>query len=68
MDGYNCQCKITKGHSSNENVGEDTVLVLFTLSLIKKQFFLTSEVSLINTFCWRADHEIFMHDGEAGVH
>ena len=21
-----------------------------------------------NTCCWKADHEILMHDGEAGVH
>ena len=34
----------------------------------KKYFFLTRELSLINTCCWRADHEISMHDGEAGVH
>ena len=29
----------------------------------KKYFFLTRELSLINTCCWRADHEILMHDG-----
>ena len=34
----------------------------------KKEFFLTRELSLINTCCWRADHEILMHDGGAGVH
>ena len=28
----------------------------------------TRELSLINTCCWRADHEILMHDGGAGVH
>ena len=38
------------------------------VSRIKKYFFLTRELSLINTCCWRADHEILMHDGEAGVH
>ena len=32
------------------------------LGLIKKYFFLTRELSLINTCCWRADHEILMHD------
>ena len=26
------------------------------------------ELSLINACCWRADHEVLMHDGEAGVH
>ena len=31
--------------------------------IIKKYFFLTRELSLINTCCWRADHEILMHDG-----
>ena len=36
--------------------------------LIKKSIFLTRELSLINTCCWRADHEILMHDGGAGVH
>ena len=36
--------------------------------LLKKYFFLTRELSLINTCCWRADHEILMHDGGAGVH
>ena len=30
--------------------------------------FLTHELSLINTCCRRADHEILMHDSEAGVH
>ena len=29
---------------------------------------LTRGLSLINTWCWRADHEILMHDGAAGVH
>ena len=38
------------------------------LALIEKYVFLTRELSLINMFCWRADHEILMHDGEAGVH
>ena len=38
------------------------------IHLIKKQFFLTRELSLINTCCWRADHEILMHDDEATVH
>ena len=36
--------------------------------LFKKIFFLTRELSLISTCCWRADHEISMHDGGAGVH
>ena len=36
--------------------------------IFKKSFFLTRELSLINTCCWRADHEILMHDGGAGVH
>ena len=31
--------------------------------IIKKYFFLTPELSLINTCCWRADHEILIHDG-----
>ena len=31
--------------------------------IIKKYFFLIRELSLINTCCWRADHEILMHDG-----
>ena len=35
---------------------------------IKEIFFLNRELSLINTCCWRADHEMLMHDGEAGVH
>ena len=26
------------------------------------------EFIFINTCCWRADHEILMHDGGAGVH
>ena len=33
-----------------------------------KKNFPTRELSLINTCCWRADHEILMHDGGAGVH
>ena len=33
-----------------------------SIIIIKKYFFLTRELSLINTCCWRADHEI-MHDG-----
>ena len=37
-------------------------------ALFKKYFFLTRELSLINTCCWRADHEILMHDGGVGVH
>ena len=28
-----------------------------------KNSFLTRELSLINTCCWMADHEILMHDG-----
>ena len=39
-----------------------------TVHIIKKYLFLTRELSLINTCCWRADHEILMHDGGAGVH
>ena len=27
-------------------------------------FFLTRELSLINTCCWRADHGILIHNGE----
>ena len=30
--------------------------------LIKKQFFLTCDLSLINTCCWRADHKILIHN------
>ena len=29
----------------------------------KKYFFLTHELSLINTCCWRADHPILIQDG-----
>ena len=36
--------------------------------LFGKKLFLTRELSLINTCCWRADHETSTHDGEAGVH
>ena len=36
--------------------------------IIQKYFFLTRELSLINTCYWRADHEILMHEGGAGVH
>ena len=32
-------------------------------TLIKKYFFLTRELSLINTCCWKADHAILIHDG-----
>ena len=39
-----------------------------TSLLFKKYFFLNRELSLINTCCGRADHEILMHDGEAGMH
>ena len=39
-----------------------------SLGFIKKYVFLTRELSLINTCCWRADHEILMHDGEVRVH
>ena len=39
-----------------------------TKLLFKKYFFLTRELSLSNTCCWRADHDILIHDGEAGVH
>ena len=38
------------------------------LTLFKKYFFLTRELSLISTCFSRADHEILMHDGEAGMH
>ena len=30
----------------------------------KKLFFLTHELLLINTCCWRADHKILIHDGK----
>ena len=33
--------------------------------LESKYFFPTREISLINTSCWRADHEILVHDGES---
>ena len=32
------------------------------LPLFKNYFFLTRELSLINTCCWRADHEILVQD------
>ena len=35
---------------------------------LKKLFFLARELSLINTCCWRADHEILMQDGAPVVH
>ena len=41
----------------------DVVFRCLGLFLIKKYFFLTRELSLINTCCWRADHEILIHDG-----
>ena len=31
--------------------------------IFKKLFFLTGELSLINTCCWRADREILIRDG-----
>ena len=31
--------------------------------IIKKYFFLTRALSLINTCCWRTDYEILIHDG-----
>ena len=34
-----------------------------SFTTFKKYFFLTRELSLINTCCWRADHEILMPDG-----
>ena len=41
---------------------------LDNLLRFREIIFLTRELSLINTCCWRADHEILMHDGGAGVH
>ena len=37
----------------------------FENTLFKKEFCLTRELSLINTCCWRADHEILIHDDGA---
>ena len=39
------------------------VLILLPFIGFKKYFLLTGELSLINTCCWRADHEILIHDG-----
>ena len=36
--------------------------------LLNKKFFLTDELSLINTCLWRADQKILIHDSEAGVY
>ena len=35
---------------------------------LRNNFSLPYELTLSNTCCWRADHEILMHVGEAGVH
>ena len=42
-----------------------SITLIWKNVIFKKYFFLTRELSLINTCCWRADHEILMHDGEA---
>ena len=42
----------------------------FKTCMLRNNFSLpvNCELSLINTCCWRADLEILMHDGGAGVH
>ena len=39
-----------------------------SLGIIKKSFFLTRELSLINTCCWRADHAILIHYGASSTY
>ena len=48
---------------SNECLLDLKIFYHMTSLLFKKKFFLTRELSLSNTCCWRADHEILMHDG-----
>ena len=53
--------KFSHGAGSYTLSGENVNVMLE----LRNNFFLTRELSLINTCCWRADHEILMHDGGA---
>ena len=50
------------------SISKCAVSITLKQLIFKKYFFLTRELSLINTCCWRTDHEMLMHDGGAGVH
>ena len=39
------------------------IIALWTIFQLRNTFFLTRELSLINICCWRADHEILIHNG-----
>ena len=54
--------KFCSAHGSRQLIRNTQIDVILEI------IFLTRELSLINTSCWRADHEILMHDGGAGVH
>ena len=39
--------------------------ILYVYVLLIKKYFPSGDLSLIKTCCWRADHEILIHDGES---
>ena len=59
---------LLEGRSRNINARRRSRSALIFVDLPDNTCVNQRELSLINTCCWRADHEILMHDGGAGVH